>query len=123
MSRILIVEDNEDNRLLLHDILTARGYEVLEAVNGVEGIAMAGREMPDLILMDIQMPAMNGLEAGKILKQQEATRSIKLVAITSFAMSGDRERILEAGFDGYLSKPIDTRQLPILVGRLLSPGE
>lgn len=115
MAKILIVEDNEDNRLLLHDILEVRGHVVLEAENGSDGIEMAIREQPDLIFMDIQMPVLNGIEAGKRLKEEPATKDIVLIAITSFAMAGDRERILEAGFDGYVSKPINTRELPGLV--------
>lgn len=119
MAKILIVEDNEDNRLLLHDILEVRGHEVLEAENGSDGIDMAIREQPDLIFMDIQMPVLNGIEAGKRLKEEPATKAIVLIAITSFAMAGDRERILEAGFDGYISKPINTRELPRLVEQYL----
>jgi two-component system cell cycle response regulator DivK len=120
MGKILIVEDNEDNRLLLHDILSFNGHDVLEAENGAEGISMAGREHPDLILMDIQMPVMSGIEAGKLLKQDEATRDITLIAITSFAMAGDRDHILESGFDDYISKPINTRELPELVEKYLA---
>jgi len=98
------------------------GTRLLEAENGADGIAMAGKERPDLIFMDIQMPVMSGMEAGKSLKQDAATRDIPLIAITSFAMSGDRDRILASGFDDYLSKPIDTRELPMLVEQFLAKG-
>jgi len=118
-SRILIVEDNAQNRLLMVDILTAHGFEVLEARDGQEGIASAKANKPDLILLDMQMPVMDGLEAARLLKADPETKSIKILAVTSFAMKGDRERILAAGVDEYMAKPIDTRQLPLLVRRLL----
>lgn len=113
--KILIVEDNENNRCLFRDILTFHGYEVTVAVDGQEGVDMARTLLPDLVLMDIQMPGMDGLSAGIILKGAAETRGLKIVALTSFAMRGDREKILAAGFDGYLSKPINTRELPVLV--------
>ena len=113
--KILIVEDNENNRCLFRDILTFHGYEVTVATDGQEGVDMARTLLPDLVLMDIQMPGMDGLSAGIILKGAPETYGLKIVALTSFAMSGDREKILAAGFDGYLSKPINTRELPVLV--------
>jgi len=113
--KILIVEDNENNRSLFRDILTFHGYEVTVATDGQEGVDMARTLAPDLVLMDIQMPGMDGLSAGIILKGDPATSGLKIVALTSFAMRGDREKILAAGFDGYLSKPINTRELPVLV--------
>lgn len=119
MPRILVVEDNEKNRLLIRDILHHYGHEVLEAVNGQEGLEMARAHMPDLILMDIQMPVMSGLAAEEALKADPRTRNIKSVALTSFAMVGDRERILASGFDAYMSKPLDTRRLPQLILELL----
>lgn len=117
--KILIVEDNAQNRLLMVDILTARGCEVLEAKNGAEGIQLAREHKPDLILLDMQMPVMDGLQAARLLKADPETKSIKILAVTSFAMKGDRERILAAGCDEYMAKPIDTRLLPVLVRRLL----
>ena len=117
--RILIVEDNANNRSLFRDILALHGYEVSLAADGQEGVALARELMPDLILMDIQMPGMDGLTAGGILKGDPATSGLKIVAITSFAMRGDQEKILAAGFDGYLSKPISTRELPGLVKQWL----
>lgn len=121
-SVILIVEDNAQNRLLMVDILRAHGHEVLEARDGEEGIRMARQHRPGLILLDMQMPVMDGLEAARKLKADPETRAIKILAVTSFAMKGDRERILAAGCDEYMAKPIDTRQLPALVKRLLGDG-
>jgi CheY-like chemotaxis protein len=119
--KILIVEDNVQNRLLMVDILKIRGYDVLEARDGMEGLQMARDHQPDLILLDMQMPVMDGLEAARRLKADPSTSGIKILAVTSFAMKGDRERILEAGCDEYMAKPIDTRQLPIMVRHLLGP--
>jgi CheY-like chemotaxis protein len=119
MAKILIVEDNEKNRLLIRDILHHHGHEVLEAFNGREGLDMAREHLPDMIFMDIQMPVMSGLAAGEALKADPLTRNIKVVALTSFAMKGDRERILASGFDEYMSKPLDTRRLPHLITELL----
>ena len=121
--KILIVEDNENNRCLFRDILTFHGYKVSVASDGQEGVALARELMPDLILMDIQMPGMDGMTAGGILKGNPATSGLKIVAITSFAMRGDQEKILAAGFDGYLSKPISTRELPGLVKQWLEEGQ
>jgi two-component system, cell cycle response regulator DivK len=117
--KILIVEDNENNRNLLWDIMTFHGYEVSIAADGQEGVALARELMPDLILMDIQMPGMDGITAGGILKGDPATSGLKIIALTSFAMRGDHENFLAAGFDGYLSKPISTRDLPDLVKQWL----
>ncbi len=118
--KILIVEDNEKNRVLVRDILEYYGYKVLEATDGAEGVKMATEHMPDLILMDIQMPVMDGITAGKILKNDPGTKGIKIIALTSFVMKGDKEEILTAGFDDYLPKPINTRQLPKLVKKTLN---
>jgi two-component system cell cycle response regulator DivK len=113
--KILIVEDNENNRSLLRDVLNYHGYEVSEASDGQDGVNLARELLPDLILMDIQMPGMDGMTAGSILKRDPATSGLKIIALTSFAMRGDLEKFLSAGFDGYLSKPISTRELPELV--------
>ena len=115
MKKILIVEDNEKNRLLIKDILLYYGYEVIEAENGKEGLEQAKKHLPDLILLDIQMPVMDGFTAIKMLKDDPATKNIKIIALTSFAMKGDRENIMEAGFDDYIAKPFDTRKLPEMV--------
>jgi CheY-like chemotaxis protein len=117
--KILIVEDNNNNRCLFRDILTFHGYRVSVASDGREGVALARELMPDLILMDIQMPGMDGMTAGAILKGDPATCGLKIVALTSFAMQGDQDKFLAAGFDGYLSKPINTRELPNLIKQWL----
>jgi two-component system cell cycle response regulator DivK len=103
--KILIIEDSKENRLLLRDILVFAGYEVFEAENGALGVSMAKELLPELIFMDIQMPVMDGLTALQHLREMPETSDIKAVALTSFAMKGDRERFLAAGFDDYLSKP------------------
>jgi len=121
--KILIVEDNVQNRLLMVDILKIHGFEIMEARDGQEGIQLAREQQPDLILLDMQMPVMDGLEAARRLKADPETRAIKILAITSFAMKGDLERILAAGCDEYMAKPIDTRQLPVVVRRLLNLGD
>jgi CheY-like chemotaxis protein len=110
--KILIVEDNDHNRSLFQDILSFYDYKVAVAADGTEGVALAREFLPDLILMDIQMPGMDGMTAGQILKRDPLTRHLKLIALTSFAMEGDQEKFLAAGFDGYLSKPVNTRDLP-----------
>lgn len=117
--KILIVEDNTANRSLLRDILTFHGYEVSVASDGHEGVHLARKLMPSLILMDIQMPGMDGVTACGILKGAPATSRLKIIALTSFAMGGDRDKFLKNGFDGYLSKPINTRELPGQVKRWL----
>lgn len=110
--KILIVEDNDNNRSLFQDILRFYDFEVFVAADGEEGVALARELLPDLILMDIQMPGMDGMTAGQILKRNLLTRNLKIIALTSFAMQGDEEKFLAAGFDGYLSKPVNTRELP-----------
>lgn len=118
--KILIVEDIPMNRKLIRDILIYYGYEIIEAENGKEAIKIAKEKKPDLIIMDLQMPVMNGFEAIKILKSNPVTKDIKVIAVTSFAMAGDREKILAAGFDDYISKPLNTRELPEMVKKLLT---
>ncbi len=113
--KILIVEDNEFNCTLLKDILTFHEYEVTVATNGFEGVALARTLKPDLIFMDIQMPGIDGITAGHLLKESPETSGLKIIALTSFAMEGDRGKLMAAGFYAYLSKPIDTRELPILL--------
>ncbi|MBI5410013.1 MAG: response regulator [Nitrospirae bacterium] len=115
--KILVVEDDEKNRELVRDVLKYYGYEVREAKDGAEGIKMAEEHMPDLILMDIQLPVMDGITAMMTLKNNPGTKGIKIIALSAFAMKGDKEEILEAGFDDYITKPLDTRQLPGIVKR------
>ena len=106
---ILIVEDDPRNLKLIRDLLQIRGYTTLEATDGKQGVDMARAKMPDLILMDIQMPVMDGFEATSTLKADPITKSITIVALTAFAMQGDREKCIEAGFNDYITKPLDTR--------------
>jgi two-component system cell cycle response regulator DivK len=113
--KILVVEDNDLNRKLIVAVLTYHGYETLEAKDGAEGVKAAVEHIPDLILMDIQMPVMDGLTAAKILRNGPRTKGIRMIALTSFAMKGDRERFMEVGFVDYIAKPINTRELPEIV--------
>lgn len=106
---ILIVEDDAKNLKLFRDLLQVSGYTTLEATDGKQGVELAREEKPDLILMDIQMPVMDGLEATKLLKNDDVTKDIPIVALTAYAMQGDEEKMREAGFDGYISKPIDVK--------------
>lgn len=117
---ILIIEDNEKNAKLVKDLLQYKGYCTVEAVNGLEGIKAAVQYLPQLILMDIQMPVMDGLEATRKLKELPETRSIPVVALTSWAMKGDEKTILEAGCDDYMTKPINTRDFITLVDRFFN---
>ncbi len=121
--KILIVEDNANNRGLLWDILVFHGYEVSVATDGQEGVTLARELMPDLILMDIQMPGMDGMTASAVLRGDPATSSLKIIALTSFAMQGDQEKFLAAGFNDYLSKPVNTRELPALIDRWIQGDE
>lgn len=103
---VLIVEDNELNMKLFHDLLDAYGYKTLQTRNGMEALALAREHRPDLILMDIQLPEVSGLEVTKWLKEDDQLRSIPVIAVTAFAMKGDEERIREGGCEAYISKPI-----------------
>jgi CheY-like chemotaxis protein len=109
--RILVVEDNPDNRTLITDVLASMNYEVLVAEDGEEGIAKAEQEVPDLILMDLSLPKVDGWVATKTIKQNAALEHIPIIALTAHAMVGDREKALEAGCNDYVSKPIDLREL------------
>ena len=106
---ILIIEDEPMNLKLVRDLLQASEYLTLEAIDGAEGVELARTHKPDLILMDILMPVMNGFRATKILKADAETKNIPIIALTSYAMKKDKENIREAGCNGYISKPIDTR--------------
>jgi CheY-like chemotaxis protein len=105
--RILLIEDNEQNRYLVTYLLQARGWEVTHAADGPAGLALAAAETPALILLDIQLPGMDGHAVARALRENPALDAIPVVAVTSYAMAGDRERCIEAGCDGYLEKPID----------------
>jgi CheY-like chemotaxis protein len=118
--KILLIEDNEQNRILMRQILARKGYDLLEARDGLTGIEMARAHLPALILLDIQMPVMNGFMVIRELQNDAELRKIKVIAVTSFAMKGDREKALQAGFDEYVTKPIDTRTFPELVKQVLT---
>jgi two-component system, cell cycle response regulator DivK len=109
--RILVVEDNEKNMKLFRDVLGATGYRTVEATTGGEAVLLATEQAPDLVLMDIQMPDVDGVEALRRLRADERTAAIPVLAVTAQAMQGDRERFLAEGFDGYLSKPVNVREL------------
>ncbi len=112
MSRcILVVEDQMDNRQILRDLLGNAGYELLEAENGAEALTTVAQQRPDLILMDIQLPGMDGYEATRRLKADPATKSIPIIVVTSYALSGDESKAREAGCDAYVTKPYSPRQL------------
>ena len=117
---ILIVEDDAKNMTLFRDLLQVSGYSTIEASDGKQGIELAKAKKPDLILMDIQMPEMDGLEATRILKADATTSNIPVIALTAYAMKGDEERMLEAGCDGYLAKPIDIKEFLKEVSKYLS---
>jgi two-component system, cell cycle response regulator DivK len=120
---ILVVEDNEKNLKLVRDVLQFAGYEVVAASSAEQGIAMALERPPDLVLMDLQLPGMDGTEALRQLRGSPRTSSVPVVAVTAFAMKEDRERALSAGFDGYLAKPISVQALPAQVRDFLPTEE
>jgi two-component system cell cycle response regulator DivK len=109
--RILVVEDQEDNRQIVRDLLTITDYEVTEAENGEEALASVAKQRPDLILMDIQLPIMDGYEATRRLKADPALRAIPIIAVTSYALSGDEEKARAAGCDDFVPKPFSPREL------------
>ena len=109
--QILVVEDNEKNMKLVRDVLLATGYRTLEAATGGQAVALAAEHAPDLVLMDIQLPDVDGVHALRRLRADERTAAIPVLTVTAQAMYGDRERFLAAGFDGYVSKPLNVREL------------
>jgi two-component system cell cycle response regulator DivK len=117
--RILVVEDQEDNRRILRDLLTSAGYELIEAVTGSEGVHLARSHRPDLILMDIQLPELDGHEATRLIKADPDLRPIPIVIVTSYALSGDEAKALAAGADAYVTKPFSPRQLLAKIRELL----
>jgi CheY-like chemotaxis protein len=116
---ILVVEDNELNMKLVRDLLKIAKYRVLEAMDAESGIEQIRKQRPDLVLMDIQLPGMDGLCATKIIKEDPSLKDIPIVALTSYAMQGDEEKALEAGCRGYIAKPIDTRKFLETVSQYL----
>lgn len=117
--KVLIVEDNPQNMKLLSMLLRAKDYTLLKAYDGEEALAMAIREQPDLIVMDMQLPKMSGLEVTKQLRQMPVFGHTPIIALTAYAMRGDKEQFMEAGCNAYLSKPISTRELPVIIDRML----
>jgi two-component system cell cycle response regulator DivK len=116
---VLIVEDNELNMKLFHDLLDAHGYATLQTKDGMEALALARQHRPDLILMDIQLPEVSGLEVTKWIKEDESLRSIPVVAVTAFAMKGDEEKMREGGCEAYIAKPISVGKFIETVRRFL----
>jgi CheY-like chemotaxis protein len=119
-ARILVVDDNPTNLKLVSDLLAFEGHEVLNAMDAEEAQIVLTRTLPDLILMDIALPGMDGLTLTRHLKADPRTRHIRIVALTAFAMKGDEQKALDAGCDGYITKPIDTRALPAEVAGILA---
>lgn len=122
MSTILIVEDNDKNMKLARDVLQSRGYATLEAVTGEDGVRLATERKPDLILMDIQLPGINGIEALRRIRADPACERIPVVAFTASVMQGDRSQISAAGFDGFIGKPINLKEFTETVKQILATG-
>jgi two-component system cell cycle response regulator DivK len=120
MTKILLVEDNETNRDMLMRRLTRRGFSVVTAIDGEQAIAMAHSELPSIILMDMSLPVLDGWEATRRIKNNDALKNIPVIGLTAHAMSGDKERALEAGCDEYATKPIDFEKLLELIARFTS---
>ncbi len=120
-ARILLIEDNPQNRYLATFLLEKRGHTVLQAATGFQGLAMAASARPDLILLDIQLPGMDGHSVARALKADPRCSRIPIIAVTSYAMVGDREKCLEAGAEGYLEKPIDAKSFVTQIERYLRP--
>ena len=117
---ILVVEDNEKNRKLVRDVLTFKGYTIVEAETGEEGVRLAKERSPRLVLMDIQLPGINGIDALRQLRADDATRAIPVIAVTASAMDRDRQTIMAAGFDGYQSKPLNVKEFMAAVEAILA---
>ncbi len=118
--RVLIVEDNDLNMKLFHDLLEAHGYETLQTKDGMEALKLARQHHPDLILMDIQLPEVSGLEVTKWIKEDDDLRAIPIIAVTAFAMKGDEEKIREGGCEAYIAKPISVANFLQTVARFLN---
>ena len=119
---VLLVEDNEKNMKLARDILRFKGYRVTEATTGEGAVASAASDPPDLVLMDIQLPGIDGIEAFRRIRSDPKTAKVPVVALTASVMAGDRERFDKAGFDGFIAKPIDVKQFPDQVATYLARG-
>ncbi len=121
--KILIVDDDAKNRKLLRAVLQNSGYEIIEAENGEQGIKLAKENIPVLILMDIEMPVMDGMSAFKVIRADESTKNIPVIALTSYAMKGDKEKFLAEGFNDYISKPIDAKEFMKIVKKHIKDSE
>ena len=121
--KILIVDDDAKTRKLLRAMLQNSGYEIIEAENGEQGIKLAKENIPDLILMDIEMPVMDGMSAFKVIHADESTKNIPVIALTSYAMKGDKEKFLAEGFNSYISKPIDVKEFLKIVKKHIKDSE
>ena len=121
--RILIIEDEEDNRIIMRDLLITAGYNLIEAVDGEEGVKLAQRERPDLILMDIQLPILNGYEATRRIRASAELKSIPIIAVTSYALRGDETKARAAGCDSYVAKPFSPRELLAKIREFLPNAE
>ncbi len=119
---VLVVEDNEKNLKLMRDVLRYSDYQVIEARTGEQGVSLAAQTLPDLILMDLQLPGIDGIEALRRLRDDRRTSAVPVVAVTAFAMESDRDRALAAGFDAYIEKPISVKALPGLVEGFINSG-
>jgi len=123
MTKVLVVEDNEMNRDMLSRRLTRRGFQVIFAVDGQQGVDLARSERPDIILMDMSLPVMDGWEATRRVKSDDATRGVPVIGLTAHAMAGDREKAIEAGCDDYDTKPVELERLIGKMERLLGAGK
>lgn len=119
-TRVLVVEDNERNLKLVRDVLQYAGYEIIEASTGEDGVELAQSLSPDVILMDLQLPDIDGMEALRRIRESPVTADVPVIAVTAFAMQDDRARAIDAGFDGYLEKPLNVRELPAQVQQFLT---
>ena len=122
MSKILLIEDHEDNRRIVRDLMSSVGYQLVEAANGEEGVEMVATELPDLILMDIQLPGIDGYETTRRIKANPAFQHIPIIAVTSYALSGDEVKAREAGCDDYVTKPFSPRALLAKIKQYLPDG-
>jgi len=116
---VMVVEDNEKNRKLMRVVLKAKGYNIIEAATGEEALNLLKNQKPDIILMDIQLPGIDGLTLIKQIKASVVTKDIPIIAVTAYAMKGDEQKILDTGCDAYVSKPINTQELPLIVEKYI----
>ena len=123
MKKVLVVDDNKDNIFLIRYILQKSGYQVIEAIDGLSGVRLAIEEKPDLILMDIQLPDIDGLEATQRIRESGANGNVPIIALTAFAMSGDRDRALAAGCTGYITKPINVKSFTNAIEKYLAAAQ